>query len=103
MELLTPQPFCINNSRTVDPGPEMMAYPGNLNLQATMQYRGRVNASPLAVQLHRRFDYLLGHILFLEKEFGLIKGLLPDGLLPDGPYGGRWVLVGWEEVWMNIS
>ena len=70
-----------DNSRTVDPGPEMMAYPGNLNLQATMQYRERVNASPLAVQLHRRFDYLLGHILFLEKAFGLIKGLLPGGLL----------------------
>ena len=57
----------------------MMPIPGIL--QATQQYRVRVNADPASVQLHNHFDHLIGEILDLERQHGLLHHLLPGGAL----------------------
>ena len=79
----------------------MMPIPGGC--QATMQYRLRVSADASAVQLHNHFDHLIGEILDLERQHGLLYHLLPGGafqghrkqwswfgVLADGRDFGNW-------------
>ena len=44
-------------------------------------YRALANADPYAWALHRRFDIIMGHIMKMEEEHGLLRALMLGGCL----------------------
>jgi len=44
-----------------------------------MQYRARVNVDPVMLAVHVEFDTLLGLIIDLENQHGVLQALLPGG------------------------
>ena len=64
--------------------------------EARLQYRLRVNRDPTAVLLHNSFDEVLGLILHLENEHGVIRALLPDGM-----WQGRRKVWSWYGVMLD--
>ena len=64
--------------------------------EARLEYRRRINQDPTAVLLHQSFDEVLGSILHLENQHGVIKALLPDGV-----WQGRRKVWSWYGVMLD--